>query len=302
MNQTGYYANAYKTTPYMYSLKNYDFETGVHQLNALNSSEASRTLAKDNDDKHTNSSQSTQMSYEVRGLHVAAWGEHQTSLTVVFNLQETTTSQTASVLDGIPNRNMGVSMRGTYGWRDKYFAEASFGYNGSERFAKDHQFGFFPALGAAWIASKEKFLADHTAHWLSFLKFRFSWGKVGNDGVIKDPRFTHLPLLKNDSALDPSPSGNNISRPFVASYPNEKLTWEIAEQSNIGIETKFFGGIVELNADIYQEIRHNILDYRYTMPSTTGLEQPQIGNVGKARSRVLTSRVRCNMPLPRIFG
>ena len=285
MNQTGYYANAYKTVPYMYALKDYDFETGVHQLNALNSSEASRTLTKDTDGQHTNSSQSTQMSYEVRGLHVAAWGEHQTSLTVVFNAQETTYSQTASVLDGIPNRNMGVSMRGTYGWRDKYFAEASFGYNGSERFAKDHQFGFFPALGAAWIASKERFLADHTAHWLSFLKFRLSWGKVGNDGVIKTPRFTHLPLLDNDSALDPAPSGNNISRPYVASYPNEKLTWEIAEQSNIGIETKFFGGIVELNADIYQEIRHNILDYRYTMPSTTGLEKPQIGNVGKARSR-----------------
>ena len=285
MNQTGYYANAYKTVPYMYALKDYDFETGVHQLNALNSSEASRTLTKDTDGQHTNSSQSTQMSYEVRGLHVAAWGEHQTSLTVVFNAQETTYSQTASVLDGIPNRNMGVSMRGTYGWRDKYFAEASFGYSGSERFAKDHQFGFFPALGAAWIASKERFLADHTAHWLSFLKFRFSWGKVGNDGVIKTPRFTHLPLLDNDSALDPAPSGNNISRPYVASYPNEKLTWEIAEQSNIGIETKFFGGIVELNADIYQEIRHNILDYRYTMPSTTGLEKPQIGNVGKARSR-----------------
>ena len=285
MNQTGYYANAYKTVPYMYALKDYDFETGVHQLNALNSSEASRTLTKDTDGQHTNSSQSTQMSYEVRGLHVAAWGEHQTSLTVVFNAQETTYSQTASVLDGIPNRNMGVSMRGTYGWRDKYFAEASFGYNGSERFAKDHQFGFFPALGAAWIASKERFLADHTAHWLSFLKFRFSWGKVGNDGVIKTPRFTHLPLLDNDSALDPAPSGNNISRPYVAYYPNEKLTWEIAEQSNIGIETKFFGGIVELNADIYQEIRHNILDYRYTMPSTTGLEKPQIGNVGKARSR-----------------
>ncbi len=285
MNQTGYYANAYKTVPYMYALKDYDFETGVHQLNALNSADASRTLTKDTDKQHTNSSQSTQMSYEVRGLHVAAWGEHQTSLTVVFNAQETTYSETASVLDGIPNRNMGVSMRGTYGWRDKYFAEASFGYNGSERFAKDHQFGFFPALGAAWIASKERFLADHTAHWLSFLKFRFSWGKVGNDGVIKDPRFTHLPLLSAESVLDPTPSGNSLTRPYVASYPNEKLTWEIAEQSNIGIETKFFGGIVELNADIYQEVRHNILDYRYTMPSTTGLEKPQIGNVGKARSR-----------------
>lgn len=283
MNQTGYYASAYKTTPYMYALKNYDFETGIHQLNALNSTDASRTLQKDKD--ASGDSQSTQMSYEVRGLHVAAWGQHQTSLTLVLNAQETTTSATTTVLDGIPNRNMGLSMRGTYGFRDRYFAEASFGYNGSERFAKDHQFGFFPAFGVAWIASKEKFLANHTAHWLSFLKFRFSWGKVGNDGVISTPRFTHLPLLDYDSAMDPSPSGNSLSRPYVASYPDDKLTWEIAEQSNVGIETKFFDGIVEINADFYQEIRHNILDYRYTMPSTTGLEKPQLGNVGKARSR-----------------
>ena len=283
MNQTGYYVNAYKTEPYMYALKNYDFETGIHQLSGLNSLDASRTLSKDNNESV--GTQETQMSYEVRGLHVAAWKEHQTSLTVVFNAQETTTSATQTVLDGIPNRNMGVSMRGTYGFKDKYFAEASFGYNGSERFAKDHRFGFFPAVGAAWIASKERFLADHTAHWLSFLKFRFSWGKVGNDGVIKTPRFTHLPLLDNTSVPDPSPSGQSMARPYIASYPNDKLTWEIAEQSNIGIETRFFGGIVELNADIYQEIRHNILDYRYTMPSTTGLEKPQLGNVGKARSR-----------------
>lgn len=91
--------------------------------------------------------------------------------------------------------------------------------------------------------------------------------------------------MENEGLNDPSPSGNSLTRPYVASYPNEKLTWEIAEQSNIGIETKLFGGIVEINADIYQEIRHNILDYRYTMPSTTGLEKAQIGNVGKARSR-----------------
>lgn len=283
MNQTGYYASAYKTTPYMYALRDYDFETGIHLLNALNNADASRTLEKDRN--ASGDSQSTQMSYEVRGLHVAAWGQHQTSLTLVLNAQETTTSATSSVLDGIPNRNMGLSMRGTYGFRDRYFAEASFGYNGSERFAKDHQFGFFPALGVAWIASKEKFLANHTAHWLSFLKFRFSWGKVGNDGVISTPRFTHLPLLDSESTIDPSPSGTSMARPYVASYPDDKLTWEIAEQSNIGIETKFFDGIVEINADLYQEIRHNILDYRYTMPATTGLEKPQLGNVGKARSR-----------------
>lgn len=118
-------------------------------------------------------------------------------------MQETSTSQTSTVLDGIPQRNMGLSMRGTYGFKDKYFAEASFGYNGSERFAKNHRWGFFPAVGVAWIATKEKFLADHTAHWLNFLKFRLSWGKVGNDGVIASPRFTHLPLLQPETVIRP---------------------------------------------------------------------------------------------------
>ena len=285
LNQTGYYTNAYKTEPYLYSLANYDFETGTHRLLALNERNASRTLTKDDNPQKTNSSQSTQMSYELRGLHVASWGEHQTSLTAVFNLQESTTSYTKTVLDGIPHRNMGMSMRGTYGFKDKYFAEASFGYNGSERFAKHNQWGFFPAVGGAWIASKEPFLADHTGRWLSFLKFRLSWGKVGNDGVINSPRFAHLPLLDKVSILDPSPGGTVLQRPVVKSYPNDKITWEIAEQINLGVETKFFGGIVELNADIYQEVRHNIIDYRYTMPASTGLEYLQIGNVGEVRSR-----------------
>ena len=283
MNQEGYYVNAYKTEPFMYALNKYDFETGTHKLNAINPNDASRTL--DKDGQQSGSTQSTQMSYEVQGLHVAAWGEHQTSLTLVLNMQEKTTSSTKTVLDGIPRRNMGLSMRGTYGFKDKYFAEASFGYNGSERFAKNHRFGFFPAIGGAWIASKEGFLANHTAHWLSFLKFRFSWGKVGNDGVINEPRFTHLPLLETETVVDPSPAGTELKKYKIMAYPNDKITWEIAEQMNFGIETKFFGGILEINADIYQEIRHNILDYRRTMPSSTGLEQLQIGNVGNARSR-----------------
>ena len=152
---------------------------------------------------------------------MAAWGEHQTSLTAVFNVQESTYSNTETVLDGIPHRNMGMSMRGTYGFKDKYFAEASFGYNGSERFAKHNQWGFFPAVGGAWIASKERFMADNVGRWFSFLKFRLSWGKVGNDGVIDSPRFAHLPLLDKVSIMDPAPGGTVLQRPVVKSYPNE---------------------------------------------------------------------------------
>ncbi|MFR5657507.1 MAG: hypothetical protein ACLUDU_05675 [Butyricimonas faecihominis] len=208
LNMVGYYNNAFKTVPFRYALGNYDFETGKHTLTILNENSAKRTLDKDsNNASNPYRYQTTQLSYEVRALHVAAWKEHQTSLTAVLNAQETvisnTTAHIETVLDYIPQRNLGFSMRGTYGFKDRYFAEASFGYNGSERFAKDHQYGFFPAVGMAWIASKERFLADNTSGWLSFLKFRLSWGKVGNDGIIASPRFTHLPLLKKVSTADP---------------------------------------------------------------------------------------------------
>ena len=267
----------------MYALKGYDFVNNTHWLTFLNEDKAERTLSKNS--QASSREQQTQLMYEVRGLHTAAWGNHQTSLTAVFNMQETTISETATVLDGIPNRNMGMSMRGSYGFKDKYFMEARFGYNGSERFAKNHQWGFFPAIGGAWIASKERFLADNTSGWLSFLKFRFSWGKVGNDGVITSPRFTHLPVIGSQGIYDPRKGEASMDKYVVQSYPNTKIKWEIAEQMNLGIESKFFDGVVELNADIYQEIRHNILDYRYNVPATTGLAALQLSNVGRARSR-----------------
>lgn len=114
-------------------------------------------------------------------------------------------------------------------------------------------------------------MANNTAHWLSFLKFRFSWGEVGNDGILENPRYTHLPVIGKAQKPDPRPNYDLVNRRVMSSYPNSKIKWEIAEQMNLGVETKFFDGLLELNADIYQEIRHNILDYRYTMPATVGL-------------------------------
>lgn len=69
--------------------------------------------------------------------------------------------------------------------------EASFGYNGSERFAKKHKMGILPAAGIAYDFQRA-FMAG-TANWLPFLKLRASYGKVGNDGIINRPRFVHLP-------------------------------------------------------------------------------------------------------------
>ena len=282
MVQSGYYTTGFSTNPFEYALADYDFETGKHTLKAMNSKYASRTLELSD----RNSTTDTRITYEARLLHTAAWKDHQTSLTAVIQAQERTYTPIQEVLEGMPRRNLTFSMRGSYGYKDRYFIEGSFGYNGSERFAPKNRMGFFPAGGVAWIMSSEPFMAT-TSSWLTFLKFRGSYGQVGNDGVLSKPRFVFLPQIGDVAHNSPIPFGSTATwyRYRINSYANENIQWEIAEQMNFGIEAKLFKGILEFTLDAYQEIRHNIIDKRTSIPASVGVELAPLDNIGKARSR-----------------
>lgn len=280
MTKSGYYTSPYSTTPALYSCVDYDQVTGKHTLYALNEDEATRTLSLG----RTDATATTQMAYEVRLLHTAAWKDHTTSYTGVFSALESTTSTPGTVLGGMPHRNLGLSMRFAYGYKDRYFLEGSFGYNGSERFAKKNKMGFFPALGGAWVASKENFMLS-ASNWLSFLKLRASYGKVGNDGIIDTPRFVYLPELGSALVNSPRPGEGNAYIYMISSYGNKDIKWEVAEQVNFGLETKLFDGLVDITLDAYQEIRHNILANRTVVPESVGLGLSPLDNIGKVKSR-----------------
>lgn len=301
---TGYYDNIFTTIPFKYRLRSYDPETGEHVLEGVENYYSQRTL-----DKGSKIfSNESRVTYEGRIYHTAAWDDHQTSFTAVAQMYERTRMMSDSyislinsrkkkgekqmqetVLDMMPQRNLTYSARGSYGYKDRYFGEASIAYNGSERFAKKNQMGVFPAFGAAWVASSEKWMKD-LSRYISYLKFRLSWGKVGNDGVIDQPRYVYLQNLatpgKNMFSRDVEAGAQGaMSRNVVYFYGDEDIQWEIAEQSNLGIEAKFFGGVFELQADIYQELRHNILSERLVIPASMGIESDPLDNIGETRSR-----------------
>ncbi len=293
--QSGLYNQSFTTMPYYYSLPegNYDFETGEHTLVGDSGNTASSRTLKNGG---SNSTSDTRMTFEGRLYHTAAWGDHQTSLTGVCQLYERTFSPISSVLNGMPQRNLNYSARVSYGFKNRYFIEASGAYNGSERFAKGNRMGFFPAVGGAWVASSEKWM-EPLANVLSYLKFRFSYGKVGNDGVIDEPRYVYIPKLGDVSKEMPAItyaqirrdlipySSQKFARKGIITYANDKIQWEVAETMNLGIETKFFKDLIELQVDIYQEIRHNIISQRVIVPATMGIEMPQLDNIGSTRSR-----------------
>lgn len=293
LSKTGYEMNAFEFDPFYYTMDaengGYDFETGEHTLTLLQNGR--RTLQQPFGGG-TASSSTTQLVYEGRLLHTAAWGGddnnlHQTSLTAVFQAQQANSAPTYSLFSSFEQRNLSFSMRASYGFLDRYFVEGSFGYNGSERFTKNNRMGFFPAVSGAWIVSKENFMQGGVKKWVSFLKIRGSWGEVGNDGIISDPRFVYMPEIVNGPQyFDPEPgSQQTLYRKEIKNYGDPDVKWEVSEQVNLGLETRFFKDILEINTDIYQEIRHNIIERRVTIPAQVGVEVAPLDNMGKVRAR-----------------
>lgn len=186
----------------------------------------------------------------------------------------------------LPFRNQGLSGRFTYGYDNRYILEANFGYNGSERFAENNRWGFFPSIGVAWNVSSEKFFEPLTAV-VSKLKFRATYGLVGNDqiGNVND-RFFYLSNvnLKDDNRGAWFGTNFTYTRPgiSISRYPNEAITWEKAKTTNIGMDLTLFGS-ANLVVDAYREHRSNILMSRANIPNTMGLAAGIQANVGESQ-------------------
>src|SRR5690606_25460970 len=124
--------------------------------------------------------------------------------------------------------------------KGRYFLEANFGYNGSERFSAKNRFGFFPSVGGAWVVSNEQFWSGGIAKVIPTLKLRATVGLVGNDAIgSANERFFHLSQVNMDDASKAFTFGsefqytkNGIS---VTRYENEDITWETAQKTNLGL-------------------------------------------------------------------
>lgn len=77
----------------------------------------------------------------------------------------------------LPYRKQGVVGRVSYAYDGRYFIEGNFGYTGSEAFAKNHRFGFFPAVGVAYYLSNEPFYPKAIKKIANKIKIRASVGK-----------------------------------------------------------------------------------------------------------------------------
>jgi len=177
--------------------------------------------------------------------------------------------------DRLPYNLRGISLRASYGYDNKYFAEFNAGFNGSEQFAKGRRYGFFPTLSAGWVLSNERFLQDNEI--ISLLKLRASYGRVGSDRLA-GRRFLYLDDIQRETGGGFSSSlgrGGKIVENYIG---NPNIQWEIANKANVGLELGLLKDI-NLMVDVFKERRDNILINRRTIPVVYGIDPGRLGPV-----------------------
>lgn len=173
----------------------------------------------------------------------------------------------------IPFNVFGMAGRMTYDYANRYLAEVNFGYNGSEQFSPDRRFGFFPSGSIGWVLSEEPFFQDNP--YVSFLKIRTSYGKVGND-KMGPLRFLYLDdITVGGGGFSGSlAAGKRVNEGLLG---NRMLSWEIANKYNLGLDFTIFKDLTG-QIDFFRENRSQILLERASIPAWQGVS---LGNIPK---------------------
>jgi TonB-linked SusC/RagA family outer membrane protein len=177
--------------------------------------------------------------------------------------------------------------RAGYNFKEKYLAEFLWRVDGSYVFPKEGRFGFFPGVSAGWRISEEGFWKNNIS-FANNVKLRGSWGQMGAEpyliGTETLAEYQYLSTMGFGSYIINDQVAKTLLESRVA---NKNFTWEVANNSNFGIEGTFLNDRLAFEFDYFVNNRSNILIPKTgSTPSTAGIDgklPPQ--NLGKLQNK-----------------
>ena len=230
------------------------------------------------------------------------FGKHAVSGLVLYNQNDNLNAFADNFTLAIPYRSQGLAGRATYSYDNRYFAEFNIGYNGSENFAPNKRYGVFPAFGAGWIVSNEKFF-EPLKNTFQLVKFRYSDGIVGSGGSTngyvdnEGNRFYYLtkvgkaPGYTFGQTRNVGPEGLNVTAYGVDN------TWAKSRKQDLGIELKTLNNNLSLIVDLFKEHRTGIFLERGLVPNYIGLVSNPSGNLGETQNKGFDGTLEYNTRL-----
>ena len=223
------------------------------------------------------------------------FGEHNLGALVLYNQSKTyyPGDSSGNLYQSIPKGYVGLVGRVTYDYATKYLLDFNIGYNGSENFAPGKRYGVFPSVSLGWIPSSEPWW-EPVKKVIGYLKFRGSWGLVGNDNT-NGARFLYLPgawqFYTGSTTVNPQNRGANFGtsggwlqavKELTSGNPN--VTWETASKINLGVDAAFLRDRLHAYIDVFWEDRQHILvSNASTLPAVTSLPSSYV-NEGRVKN------------------
>ncbi len=210
--------------------------------------------------------------------------DHNVSGLLLFSTRSKYNNVPTTFEQSFAYKNMGLAGRATYSYKDRYFGEFNFGYNGSENFAPGKRFGFFPSIAVGYMISNEPFW-DPIKETVNLLKFKVSYGKIGNDQIGGSRRFAY------NSTVNTSASGFTFGSTPIAiggittgEVGNSSVQWEEAKKFNAGVEMTLFSDL-SFQIDYFSDHRSGIFIERQSTPPIVGLNKQQWVNLGEMENK-----------------
>lgn len=178
------------------------------------------------------------------------------------------------------NSYAGYFGRINYDYMGKYLLELNGRYDGSSQFSAEDRWAFFSSFSAGYRISEEKFM-DPLKPWLSDMKFRVSYGSVGNQDVGGN---YYLPTMSNSAASWITPgSGTRVQTIGAPIAVAQSLTWETVKTLDLGTDIRLFDNKLGITFDYYERNTEGML-INTSVPATFGATGPRV-NGGNMRNR-----------------
>ncbi|HLP71626.1 MAG TPA: TonB-dependent receptor [Bacteroidales bacterium] len=167
--------------------------------------------------------------------------------------------------------------RMNYSFQEKYLLEVNFRYDGSSRFARGNRWGFFPSFSLGWRLDQEQFMQN--VGWITSLKPRFSWGRIGNQEI---PLFAYVNSV--NLGRDYTFGTTVFQGAAVTASSDPKISWETTTMTNLGFDAGFFDNKLSLTVELYNKDTRDILR-PVNLPTQVGNWTGPTSNIGQVNNK-----------------
>ncbi len=166
----------------------------------------------------------------------------------------------------------GVFFRFTYDYKSRYLVEMNGRYDGSSRFLKDHRWGFFPSVSAAWRISEEPWM-EGVKDVMNNAKIRLSYGSLGNQNI---GYYDYYQQVNTGGTMSWTFDGSNLANRATVDDPTSTGTWETIETKNIGLDLGFWQDRLTFTGNAFIRDTKGILTRGKPLPSIYGASEPKV--------------------------